>query len=176
MPGFVVNQSASCDYPTPNKVANGLEYGYGEFVGTLGAAANGGFNGAREAIEAWFQARWEALHPSDVPVQYEANPIKVAPNVDYVALYIRSGEGSQATLGQNGSDRYPGVIIVSIFTEPNYGTANALSLADQVVPIFRGVTIGDTIHCGVPSVQFVSQRDDRIQYNVTIPFYRDKDN
>jgi hypothetical protein len=131
-----------------------------------------GFEDARNAIESRMAANW-----STTPIRYENVPFKETAD-PYVALFIRDGEGIQASLGQVALRRWPGLIVVQVFVLPDTGTKLAKTYAETIGAIFDraefAVPNGGSITCRIPSIAEVGVTNGWYQVNVTIPFIRDR--
>lgn len=132
-----------------------------------------GFADERRAIEATFSAAY-----STTTVKYE-NVSFNKPNTAWVALTVLSTEAKRITLGDNTQlHRFPGMIVVNIFTPEDKGTQEAREIADTISDIFRDAQFSagssGLITCRTPSLDSVGTRDGWYQLNVITPFHRDK--
>lgn len=138
------------------------------------------FAAERQAIVARLLANW-----ATTPVRLENQPANPADNLSngYVALYIRSGEGRQVTLGVNPGLIFAGAILLHIFTPRTAlnGDLTARGYADSLSTIFRlqqfqvtylGQPSG-ALACGVPS-DIQGPMDDHEWYRWTLscPYFR----
>lgn len=131
-----------------------------------------GFEDAAAAIEGRLAANW-----TTTPIKYEGVPYKEAA-VDYVALFIRDGEGVQISLGSPAVRRWPGLIILQVFVPEMTGTRKAREYADSLGAIFDRVDFSSgnsgLITCRTPSIEVIGVRDGWCQVNVTVPFRRNR--
>lgn len=136
-------------------------------------ATDAAFEEERQAIEGRFATAWGAT----TPVKYENAPFKDT-KAAHVALFIRRGEGLQASLGEVPLRRWPGVILVQVFIPSGSGTQQALEYASSIGAIFDRAEFSSgtsgRIRCRIPSVETVGERAGWFQVNVTVPYLRDK--
>lgn len=132
----------------------------------------GAFADERRAIEERLSANWSAT-----PIRFENVPFQEIQN-DYIACFIRSGEGRQISISNTPLTRFAGVIIIQIFVKADKGTQQARLYADQLDPIFRNQTfsagVSGLIRCWLPSLVPVGTAHGWYQMNLEIPYWRDK--
>lgn len=135
-------------------------------------AADPGFDDERQAIEKRLGDNW-----ATTPIKYENAPFKETQS-PYVAVFVRRGEGLQASLGTVPLRRWPGLIIVQIFVKAQTGTQTALAYANTIGAIFErqefSAGASGLIRCRVASATIVGERHGWFQVNVTVPYHRDK--
>ena len=127
------------------------------------------------AIRTLFNTGWGAT--TDIVYENE----KYVPEADksFVAVDIRPDDAAAIELGvaQGGHHRHPGLIFIRVFTPPDRGTAEGLSLADQAADIFRAARSSFTdgrILYRTPTVTPIGVTDEGyFQVNVVIPYARD---
>ncbi len=130
------------------------------------------YNTERAAIESRFTTAWADA----TKIKYENVTFVQPKNVDYVAITIKNGRGSQDSLGETSLNRYPGMIAIQIFSPEGTGTASAKILEAAAGAIFNRAefttTDSDVITCDVPSIIGGGTKDGWYQLNVRIPFRR----
>lgn len=135
-------------------------------------ATDPGFDDERKAIEQRLGANW-----TTTPIKYENAPFKET-QASHVAVFIRRGDGLQASLGTAPLRRWAGLIIVQIFVTLGTGTQTALAYASTIAAIFDrqefSTGASGLIRCRVPAVAFVGEKQGWYQTNVTVPYIRDK--
>jgi hypothetical protein len=132
-----------------------------------------GFADERRAIEARFSSMY-----TTTTVKYE-NVSFSKPSASWVSLYILNTEARRITLGDSTQiHRFPGMIVVNIFTPEDEGTQEAREIADTVSDIFRDAQFSagssGLITCRTPSLDPVGTREGWYQVNVSTLFQRDK--
>lgn len=115
-------------------------------------------------IETHFSVNWP-----HTPVAYENS--EESHSEEWVRIVIQNGEAFQASLGDNPVFRYPGIVIVQIFTPNDAGSGRAVELADYVEAIFKNLSISG-IQFRVPQVRRVNNETEWYQINVSTDFYR----
>ena len=126
----------------------------------------------RQQIEARFDT-WTAT-----PVKKENVPFN-EPSTEFIAVYIRNGNSTKASLGSTPQlRRSTGVVIVQVFGIENTGTHRIRGYADQVAAIFRDaqitVSVTEQISFWEPYILTVPATNGRPQINVEAPFERDE--
>lgn len=104
------------------------------------------------------------------PVKYDNVDLDTSGMDEYIAVYVLSGEGVQASLGVAGDYILSGVLVIMIFTELGAGSQRPRAIADAMSDLFRGTKIGDIVF-KVPSGSRVAFDGSYYQFNLTIPFY-----
>ena len=132
-----------------------------------------GFKDTQKAIEARLKANY-----STTPIKYENVNFREI-STSYVAIVVRSGEGTRITLGDEVPlTRFAGLIIIQCFSPEGGSTLPAMDLADEVALIFNEArfSVGNsgTIRCRVASAENLGVIDGWVQVNVTIPFNRER--
>jgi hypothetical protein len=131
-----------------------------------------GWESERKAIESRFATNW-----TTTPIKYEGAPF-AEQHVPHVALFIRYGDRSQVSLGNNPTIRSVSVIIVQIFVLRETGTALAKTYADSIAAIFDRVQFmtadNNLISCQTASIEQADETEGFFQMNVSIPYTRDE--
>lgn len=78
--------------------------------------------------------------------------------------------GVDVAAGVGGSVHQNGDYQVSVFAPSGAGTAALLTAADALVAHFDRVTLGTTLHTGVPEIGPLLVETDWLQLPVTIPY------
>ena len=132
------------------------------------------FDQLRQQTEARFQANFTALAANRI--KFENQPFTQPNDNEYVALWIRDGEGGNVALGNSLLRRHPGVVIVQVFALAEKGTKLARDHADTIAAIFRNVQIsitGGVIRFREPRGIPVGEGNGWWQLNVECPFQLD---
>jgi hypothetical protein len=132
-----------------------------------------GYADERQAIEARMASGF-----TTIPCRYENAPFREMVTA-YCALFIRTGEGNQVTLGSTPQlHRWTGLIIVQIFVPEDTGTQAARGYADAIADVFRrqefSAGASGLIRCRTPRIEPAGTRDGWYQLNVVTPYIRDK--
>lgn len=123
----------------------------------------------------------EGFDSSIVPIQYENVPTlkkgtgtlkDFSKTEKFIRLTINSTASQQIDVGGD-SDRYFGLITVSVFTKENKGTNLARKIADDVFPIFHRQSFGNIL-CRETQVEVIGAIDGWFQINLNTEFYRDE--
>lgn len=119
----------------------------------------------KSTIETYFQTHW-----TETPVVFDNVQ---APDglSEWVRLTIVNGDAYQASMGDNPSFRYTGVVLVQIRTKRNIGAGRALRLADQVDNLFRLLVLSN-IRFKVPRLDRGPIDEEWFINNVSVDFYR----
>lgn len=126
-----------------------------------------GFNSERASIESKLQDNW-----STTIIKFENVPFNVPTDKSsWIRLTIIDGESNQIDLA--GLHRRVGIIVISIFTQKDSGTATAKTYADTIASIYRGTRFGNVV-CYSPTIIRVGTTEEWHQLNVKIPFYCDE--
>ncbi len=128
-----------------------------------------GYEAERQAIESRFETQWA----SATSIDFDNVDFVPTPGTSFVRLTILDGDSRQVSLGDSPLYRSIGVIIISIFTPLDIGSATGRTLADNAAAIFRGWQSSGIV-CRSPSIQRVGKTNGWFQYNVNVPFYRDE--
>lgn len=126
------------------------------------------------AILTRFANEWDT---DDAAVLYpNSDPAGIPPSdkSPWVRINVLPGEAFTATLnGPAGPEyRYPGIIMVQVFTNVNIGNGVAQRLADKVADIFRGQEFSG-VTCRASSFNQIGDLDGWFQVNVLTEFYFD---
>jgi hypothetical protein len=119
------------------------------------------------------QARFKAGWGSTTPVAWP-NVSFTPSTAAWVRFTILNGEEARLTFGATLNNfRNTGVVVVSIFSPLNIGTADVMAKADAAAAIFRD-WCGATVRCRAATIRDVGPEGQGwYQVNVTIPFQRD---
>lgn len=116
-------------------------------------------------IETFFTANWP-----HTDIMFE-NGDYTGSNDEWVRLTVLNGEAYQASMGDDPAFRFPGVVVVQIYTKTDKGSGRALQLADFVDGLFRILVLG-RINFKVPQVRRDPNPGEWFQINVSTDFYR----
>jgi len=139
----------------------------------------GDFLDERTAFISRFQTAWGTT----TPVRWENAPWVQPVAVPWVAFFLRSGAGQQASINTRPLHRFAGVVMVQVFVPEETGEVRAHTLADQIAAVFRTsdghgaqFTAGTQgqITCRTPYAETVPARDGWFQMNVVVPYIREK--
>ncbi len=122
------------------------------------------------AITNEFTNQFGALYPN-VPIAHD-NVAFARPTGAWVRLSVSPNGGPAASVGR-GHYRDTGVAFVQIFTALEGGSADALTIAQDVVEIFRGQRLGGLMFVD-PLVARIGPDETHYQINVQIPYRSDK--
>ena len=103
----------------------------------------------RATIEQRFHDQWLTGSPAALrtPVGWDGQAFEPPTGESSVRLSIREGEAFNASMGSPGSNivRYPGVVMIQIFTPGGQGSKAARELADLIRPIFTNWRSGSIL-------------------------------
>lgn len=123
------------------------------------------------ALSTFFKTAWG----NDVPLMVENDANQAQPNEAWVRFALRGAVSTLASIGTPGGNciRYPGTILIQVFTPLATGDTSGRSLADKAAEIFEGAKI-EGFDIGLPYVSTAEKpnEDGWYQINVTIPFTR----
>lgn len=123
------------------------------------------------ALSTFFKTAWG----NKAPLMVENDSNQPQPNVAWVRFALRGAVSTQVSVGTPGSNyiRYPGTILVQVFTPLATGDAPGRNLADEAAEIFEGAKI-EGFDIGFPHLSTAEKpnEDGWYQINVTIPFTR----
>lgn len=121
-------------------------------------------------IEAFFKANWPHC-----PIVYDnGESLEVD---DWVRLTIQNGKAFQASMGDEPAFRYTGVVYVQIYSKPDVGTKQAVTLVDYASDLFKNLVLTN-LRFKVPQVrrigasQRIGLRPEWLQINVSTEYYR----
>jgi hypothetical protein len=119
----------------------------------------------RGAVEAYLAASWSAT-----PIAYDN--VEFNPPVDgrYLSVTVDPGRTEVKGLGQPPLHRHEGQIVIRCMVPKGIGSAEALSMADQIAALFRHRTIGEA-RTRAASVSLEGGSFDDYQATVSIPFW-----
>ena len=126
-------------------------------------------NESRAAIYDRFIADWGSTTPFVFDnEQFEKEPI----DTPWVRLVVRNITGTQETLGRKTNRRYnrQGLIIGSVYTPSNQGTAEADDLATQFRSIFEGEKFSG-VYVNNANLREVGNDGEWFQINIDIFFF-----
>lgn len=97
------------------------------------------------------------------------------PTESWVRFALRGAVSTLASVGTPGGNsvRYPGTILIQVFTPLATGDAAGRSLADRAAQIFEGAKI-EGFDIGLPYISTAEEPNEEgwYQINVTVPFTR----
>lgn len=119
----------------------------------------------RGAVEAYLTASWSAA-----PIAYDN--VEFIPPADgrHLSVTVNPGLTEVKGMGQPPLHRHEGEILISCLVPKGVGSAEALSMADQIAALFRHRTIGEA-RTRAPSVSLMGDGLDDYQATVSIPFW-----
>lgn len=123
------------------------------------------------AIRSRFNTAWGATTPIAWP-NVNFTPPSGEP---WVRFSVKTSDADEIGMNSGGTRRYrhEGMVAIQVFTPSNEGPGEALTLAEQVCAIFRGV-VADGIRYGAPYVTEAGiDSAGWYQVNAWCPFYRD---
>ena len=128
------------------------------------------FESMTRSIETRFAANYSAT-----PIAYANVPFEPPSNSPWVRLTVNYGDGLAGSLGwpNNVLRRDNGLIVIQVFVPVETGSQAAMALIDQIYPIYEH-TLFDDIVPATASVSATGVSDGWQQFNVTIPFRRDR--
>ena len=122
------------------------------------------------AIETRFATEFAILRPS-API--DRDNVTFTPSATpWVRISVSPGGSNAASVGVSHY-RDTGVVFVQIFTELGQGAGTAQAIADDVVSIFRGISL-TALSFLDPVVVRVGHHENHYQMNVRIPYRSDK--
>ena len=122
----------------------------------------------RQSIETRLNGNW-----TDTPIAYENTPFTPEKGEPFIAPYILTGEGEQASLGSVAVNRWYGLLDIALFVPLDSGTKRAMELVDQLIKLFYHYEVGGlTFLTG--SWERLGQDDNWYRYSVSIPFQYDE--
>lgn len=127
------------------------------------------FNQERQLIETRFATQWDERTPVDYANVAFTPPALTDPLPYWARLTVRSGEGSQITLGENPEHRYVGLIYVQLFGPKNRGTKALRDYATIVAGIFTRY-VEEGLICRTSYLQEIGETEGWYQINVVTPY------
>lgn len=91
---------------------------------------------------------------------------------EYIEPVINTQEAFNADIATSRRIRHPGLLTVNVRTPLGNGHGRALRLADDVVAIFRNVTVSG-ITFRAPTVRPIGREDAFYRVQVDCPYWRD---
>lgn len=123
------------------------------------------------ALWSFFQEEWG----NSSTLTMENDPYQPQPTESWVRFALRGAVSTLASVGTPGrnSARYPGTILIQVFTPLATGDTAGRKLADQASQVFEGAKL-EGFDIGLPYVSVAEElnEDGWYQINVTVPFTR----
>lgn len=106
-------------------------------------------------------------------------PDPAAPSTGWVRFTILHAEAFAAGAGASGNrlHRYPGTVIIQVFTASGggVGAGNALAMvAEGAFNLWESIAAAGSLHFGVPTIRHVGESNGWCQHNVECPFRHDR--
>ena len=130
----------------------------------------------RKLIETYFKSQWDISVYSGILVKYENVDFVYPENSEFVALYIKSGNADQITLGDDPIVRNAGLVDIQLFAPINTGTKTIKEIIDFLVLMFERKQLfeGDVyIVFSQAQVNEIGEQENYYQINVSFPFRKD---
>ena len=129
----------------------------------------------KQSLEEFIAANW-----TETQVQYDNVAFNSDLYEEYAQFTVRFGELIKRSLPK-GCYRQPGILIFTIKTKPDLGTARKLALAADVATMLTDVVVSPTPPLVAPSVTVKEpalfddnrQRDGWVMAQLSFPFYYD---
>lgn len=122
----------------------------------------------RGAVESYLTAAWSAT-----PIAYENVAFTPPPDGRYLRIALRPRATEVIGMGQPPRHRTSGEILVRCVVPKGVGSAEALSMADEIAALFRHRVIGGA-STRAASVSLDGAGPDAYEAVVSIPFWRDE--
>ncbi len=122
------------------------------------------------AIESRFATEFASLRPG-VPIDNDNVTFRPSA-VPWVRISVSPGGSVAASVGASHY-RDSGIVFVQIFTELGQGAGTAQAIADDVVSIFRGISV-TALSFLDPVAERIGPNENNYQMNVRIPYRSDK--
>jgi hypothetical protein len=110
-----------------------------------------------------------------IVVAWPNTNFKPNPTKTWFQFWIVNGASQQMSIGASQKDhRFPGIVVVQIFSVMGKGDGEGTRLADSVASAFRN-WCGTTVRCKEASIKAIGPDGNGwYQINVSIPFHRDE--
>ena len=126
------------------------------------------FATARRDIEGRLTANW-----ATTSIAYDNVPFKTpSDSTSWVRLRIFEENVTRLNIGNPGTHRVSGLIVVEIFVPQGRGTQTVRGYADTIAAVFRDQQFSG-ITCREATPRSVGEYEGWWQYNVSVPFYWD---
>ncbi len=126
---------------------------------------------ASNAIRTHFAANVSVF--LSITVAYDNVLFTPEPDVEHLTFSIRPAASLQVEAGNTRRFRNPGIMAIGVFTTLDQGERRAWRIVDQIVKVFRGVTLAGGITFRAPHVTVLGRGEAKWQVSVACPFYYD---
>ena len=132
------------------------------------------YSAARTTIMTHWDTQWKLLNPL---IPYAHDNARFSPPLadPWVRISILDGDSNQISFGagDKGNHRHVGLISIEIFVPLGTGEAQARTLLDQALGVFRAVQLSSII-CRAPRMSPGSETQSYYRMSAVVPFQRDE--